>query len=97
MTKKENELTWQDLTLGCITNEPGSAAQYQSGDWRSQRPTYEFSRCIKCGICQIFCPEGCIKQNEKGNFEGDLFYCKGCGICARECPTRVITMVEEQE
>lgn len=97
MTKKENELTWQDLTLGCIVSEPGNAAQYRSGDWRSQRPTYEFSRCIKCGICQIYCPEGCVKQNEDGKFEGDLFYCKGCGICARECPTRVITMVEEVE
>ena len=103
MTKKENELTWKDFEVGYIITEPGNARQYRSGDWRSQRPTYEFSRCIKCGICQIFCPEGCIGQNDKGNFEADahspapLFYCKGCGICARECPTRVITMVEEEE
>ena len=54
-------------------------------------------KCNLCGRCYIFCPEGCISQNAEGYFEADLYYCKGCGICARECPTRVITMVEEEE
>jgi pyruvate ferredoxin oxidoreductase delta subunit len=97
LTKKENELTWRDLAVGYIVDEPGNARQYRTGDWRSQRPTYEFSRCVKCGICAIFCPEGCISQNAEGRFEADLYYCKGCGICSRECPTGVITMVEEVE
>jgi len=97
VTKSEGELTWKDLEIGCIVTEPGSAREYRSGDWRSQRPTYDFRRCIKCGICQVFCPEGCIKQNAEGHFEADLYYCKGCGICAHECPTVVITMVEEEE
>ncbi len=97
MTKSESELTWKDMEVGCIATEPGSAARYRCGDWRSQRPTYDFKKCIKCGLCQIFCPEGCIKQNEQGNFEANLYYCKGCGICAKECPTRVITIVEEEE
>ncbi len=97
MTKPEDELTWKDFEIGSIVTEPESARRYKTGDWRSQRPTYEFSRCIKCGICQIFCPEGCISQNAEGYFEADMYYCKGCGICAKECPTRVITMVEEEE
>lgn len=97
MTKKESELTWKDFEIGYIVAEPGNARQYRSGDWRSQRPTYDSKKCIKCAICQLFCPEGCISQNEEGHFEADLFYCKGCGICARECPTKVITMVEEEE
>jgi len=97
LPKSEGELTWKDLEIGSIATEPGSASQYQTGYWRSQRPTYDFDRCIKCGICQIFCPEGCIEQNADGYFEADLFYCKGCGICARECWTKVITMVEEEE
>ena len=97
MVKPENEMTWRDIEIGSIAIEPGSAQLYQTGFWRSQRPTYEFSRCIKCGVCQLFCPEGCIKQNEEGCFEADLYHCKGCGICAAECPTRVITMVEEEE
>ncbi len=97
MTKPEGKMTWKDLEIGSIVTEPGSARQYKTGDWRSQRPTYDFTRCIKCAVCQLFCPEGCIQQNAEGYFEADLFYCKGCGICVRECPTWVITMVEEEE
>ena len=97
MAKSESELTWRDLEIGAIVTEPGNAAQYKTGDWRSQRTTYDFTKCIKCGICQIYCPEGCIQQNDDGYFEANIFYCKGCGICARECPTKVITMVEEEE
>lgn len=96
MPKSENELTWRDLEIGGIVTEPGNASQYQTGDWRSQKPTYDFDRCIKCGLCQLFCPEGCIEPNQDGHFEADLYYCKGCGICARECWTKVITMVEEE-
>ena len=97
MPKSEGELTWKDLEIGSIVTEPENAKQYQTGAWRSQRPTYDFMKCIKCGICSIFCPEGCINQNAEGHFEADLYYCKGCGSCAVECPTKVITMVEEEE
>lgn len=96
MTKRE-DLTWKDVEPGAMVSEPGNARQYKTGDWRSQRPTYDFKRCIKCAVCQMFCPEGCILQNAEGHFEADLYYCKGCGICARECPTKVITMVEEKD
>ena len=96
MPKPENELTWRDFNIGCIVTEPGNAAAYRTGDWRSQIPTYDFNRCLKCGMCQLYCPEGCVKMNPEGYFEADLYYCKGCGICARECPTYVITMKEEE-
>jgi pyruvate ferredoxin oxidoreductase delta subunit len=97
LTKPESEITWKDLNPGCIVTEPGSASQYKTGDWRSQRPIFDSNKCIKCGMCSLFCPEGCIEQNAEGYFEANLFYCKGCGICARECWTQAITMVEEEE
>ncbi len=97
MAKTEGEMTWRDLEIGCVVTDPGSAGQYKTGAWKTQRPTYEFKKCIKCGLCQLFCPEGCIAQNEEGYFAADLDYCKGCGICPTECPTRVITMAEEEE
>jgi len=95
--KSESELTWKDLGLGSIITEPGNARQYQTGGWKSRRPVFDNSKCNKCGLCFIYCPEGCIEQQADGYFKADLFYCKGCGICAVECPKDVITMVEEEE
>lgn len=97
MVKQDFEMTWKEVEKGAISTEPGSSRAYKTGAWRSQRTTYEFKRCIKCGICQLYCPEGCIWQNQEGYFVANPEYCKGCGICAMECPTRVITMVEEAE
>jgi pyruvate ferredoxin oxidoreductase delta subunit len=96
LKKSESELTWKDLEVGCIVTEPGSSREYRTGDWRSQKPTYDFNKCIKCGLCQIYCPEGCIGQNAEGYFQANMYWCKGCGICSKECPTRVITMVNEE-
>jgi pyruvate ferredoxin oxidoreductase delta subunit len=95
--KSEAEYTWKDFEIGCIVTEPGSASAYRTGDWRSQAPTYDSSLCIKCGVCALYCPEGCIHPNEDGCYVADPYWCKGCGICPRECPTGVITMVEEKE
>ncbi len=96
MTKQESELTWKDLEVGNIVIEPGSARQYRTGDWRSERPIVDKNKCVKCGLCFIFCPEGCIEQDSEGYFTANLFYCKGCGICARECWPKAITVVEEE-
>ncbi len=95
--KSESELTWRDLEIGSIVTEPGNASQYRTGDWRSQRPIFDFDKCIKCRLCQIYCPEGCIYETEEGYFLSDLYYCKGCGICAKECPKDAVTMVDEEE
>jgi pyruvate ferredoxin oxidoreductase delta subunit len=95
--KNEEQVTWKDIEVGGISTNPGSACQLQTGDWRSRRPTYDFSKCTKCALCQIYCPEGCIEQKEDCYFVADMYYCKGCGICSKECPTKVITMIEEKE
>jgi len=97
LTKSEGEMGWKDLEIGSIITEPGNAIEYKTGDWKSQRPVLDKGKCNKCGLCFIFCPEGCIKQKDDGYFEADLSYCKGCGICAVECPKKAIAMVEEEE
>jgi pyruvate ferredoxin oxidoreductase delta subunit len=96
LAKKEQEITVKDIEKGAVVTEPGSAEQYRSGDWRSQRPVIDRSECIKCGFCFLYCPEGCVKQTKEGYFEPDMYYCKGCGICAVECPKKCIKMQEEK-
>ena len=55
MVKSESELTWKDLEIGSIVVEPGSASQYQTGGWRSQRPIY-FRESETVSPCEVFCP-----------------------------------------
>ncbi len=97
MVKSESELTWKDIEIGAIVVEPGSASQYETGGWRSQRPIFDNSKCNKCGLCYIFCPDACLEQDMDEYFRVNLFYCKGCGICASECRRKAITIVEEEK
>ncbi|MBA4423785.1 MAG: pyruvate ferredoxin oxidoreductase, partial [Syntrophus sp. (in: bacteria)] len=55
------------------------------------------SKCIKCGVCYIYCPEGCINEDVDGFFVANFDYCKGCGICAHECWPKAIVMVNEED
>ena len=87
---------WHEVNPGCIVITPGSASTYKTGSWRAQRPVWDNKKCIKCGICYIFCPEACISETAEGFFEANLDYCKGCGICVSECPCGAITMVPEE-
>lgn len=97
MAKSEDQITWKELEVGCAVSEPGNASTYKTGDWRSLRPIVDKTRCIRCGVCYIFCPDMAITKDEEGYFEADLYYCKGCGICMQECITGCISMVEEGE
>lgn len=87
--------TWREIFPGNVVLTPGSAKGYHTGGWRSLRPIWDNSKCIKCGICYVYCPEGCVSQDEDGYFMANLDYCKGCGICAHECWPSAIEMVKE--
>jgi pyruvate ferredoxin oxidoreductase delta subunit len=101
--KDENnmKLTAAELPVGGIV-EAGTAVNFHTGSWRSQRPVWNKDKCIGCLICWISCPDGSIKivSNEKGAsvVDGiDYDSCKGCGICAKECPVKVSAIAMEQE
>jgi len=96
MKQKKWPEAWHEVTPGCIVFEPGNASTYKTGSWRAQRPIWDNKKCIKCGICYVFCPEACISETAEGFFAADLGYCKGCGICAHECWPQAIVMVEEE-
>jgi len=61
---------------------------------RAFRPEADNEKCVRCGNCQTFCPEGTVMLTEEG-VVFDYRYCKGCGICANECPVDAIKMVRE--
>jgi pyruvate ferredoxin oxidoreductase delta subunit len=42
--------------------EPGSTATTKTGAWRTFIPRVNPKKCIKCGLCEIYCPEACIHQ-----------------------------------
>ncbi len=86
--------TKKEVLAGAVVTTPGIAKEYRTGDWRSASAIIDTQKCNKCGLCFIYCPEGCIRPTKEGFYEANLFYCKGCGICAKECPKNAINMVE---
>ena len=76
---------------------PGTCKTNRTGDWRYFRPVVG-AKCIKCGICELCCPDSCIMIDDaKPTVTIDYFYCKGCGICSYECPKNAIIMEEERK
>jgi pyruvate ferredoxin oxidoreductase delta subunit len=96
LAKKETQ-NWRELKPGALIDEPGDSVEYETGDWKSRRPVLDKEKCTKCGLCFLYCPEGCIRPDKEGYFIADLKYCKGCGICAAECPRKAIVMKVEGE
>jgi pyruvate ferredoxin oxidoreductase delta subunit len=94
---KRETLGWQELQTGIAIHEAGGAVEYETGDWKSRKPILDMTKCNKCGLCFVYCPEGCIQPDAEGWFIANLKYCKGCAVCAAECPKKAITMVIEGE
>ena len=97
MSRQSANPNWRELALGTAITEPGSSRYNRTGDWRSSRPVWAFEKCVKCGVCVVFCPEGCIEMQPDGLPLADMDYCKGCGICILECWTGCIEMKEESD
>ncbi|MBN2251611.1 MAG: 4Fe-4S binding protein [Candidatus Altiarchaeota archaeon] len=95
--KLKKKVSGTEVTTGAVLESRGSTSKTKTGSWRSMRPVTDFSKCMGCGICWTFCPEGCIVKRADGKFEVNLDYCKGCGICANECPVKAIVMVMEEK
>ncbi|MFH1200527.1 MAG: 4Fe-4S binding protein [Candidatus Micrarchaeota archaeon] len=75
---------------------PGSMDAVKTGEWRAFLPVLDAAKCVKCGICQNFCPEGIM--GVPGEYPDiDYNYCKGCSTCSLECPYKAIAMVRDRK
>jgi len=76
---------------------PTVGSMGKTGSWRTFCPEINYSKCTKCTLCWVYCPDAAITRGEDDSPRIDYDYCKGCGICANECPTKAITMKREEE
>jgi 2-oxoacid:acceptor oxidoreductase delta subunit (pyruvate/2-ketoisovalerate family) len=81
-------------TKNVLTYDPGWSEDNLTGAWRALRPIKDDEKCTDCGLCWLYCPEGCIDPESHAI---DYAYCKGCGICARECRVCALELVREDE
>jgi pyruvate ferredoxin oxidoreductase delta subunit len=93
------EKSWKEIPIGGTILEPGNAAEYKTGSWRTFKPVWHEDKCIHCLICWMYCPDEAIVVEDGKFIRFDYEFCKGCGICANECPpkTQAIEMILDQK
>lgn len=102
MIRKASEInekiSWKDITPGGMIYEGGTSSAVNTGDWRTDIPTFVADKCKQCLLCVPVCPDMAIpldKDGKRGDF--DFFFCKGCGICYKACPFGAITFGKEEK
>ncbi len=68
----------------------GNSKIKRTGAWRASTPVIDYSKCTRCMICFIYCPDACISLDENLTPKIDYDNCKGCLICFTECPIKAI-------
>jgi pyruvate ferredoxin oxidoreductase delta subunit len=66
MAKPMDEYKWHELNVGCVIEEVGNASEYKTGDWRSSKPLWNNEKCIKCGLCWLYCPDAAVLRTDDG-------------------------------
>ncbi len=80
----------------CSAVDSGNAKPFKPGNAVQSLPVWDKDRCIRCGICYLYCPHGAVLREDDGYFDVDKKVCSGCGVCHRECWFGVIGMAEEE-
>lgn len=91
----DEQTPWQELTVGGEIAQGGTAKVVKTGEWRSDVPRWDVSKCKQCLLCTPFCPDVSIPVLDGRRQEFDYDHCKGCGICATVCPFGAISMEKE--
>lgn len=88
------EFSPEEHPIGGHIQDAGNSELYKTGSWKTFMPEIDFSKCIQCLYCFIYCPDSSIFVEEGKVVGVDYDHCKGCGICASECPKDAIEMKE---
>ena len=91
----EASKTIRKKEIDCSAVVQGVVQAFRAGQKVQVLPVWDKDRCIRCGVCYLYCPHGAIVRDADGYFDKDEQLCSGCGVCHRECWFGVIGMVEE--
>lgn len=92
-----DKISWKNITPAGIITGGGTSKEFETGDWRSERPILLIDKCKQCLLCTPVCPDSSIPVVDGKRQEFDYKHCKGCGICAQVCPFKAIEMGSEGE
>ena len=85
--KNINEKTkWQDLTEGLMMFASATSKEFKTGEWRTNTPVFDETKCKQCLLCVPVCPDSSIPVKDCKRTDFDYDHCKGCGICVKACP-----------
>ena len=88
--------TWKELTIAGMIVGGGTSKEFNTGDWRTDRPEWLLDKCKQCLLCTPVCPDSSIPVLQSKRQDFDFDHCKGCGICARCCPFAAIIMKRDE-
>lgn len=85
----------KEIEMGGVLKS-GTSKEYKTGNWKTFKPQVDFTKCIHCMRCVMFCPDICIPAKNGKRLETNFEFCKGCLICAEVCPVKCIKRVKDE-
>ena len=95
--KVNDHISWREISPGGEVREGGTAALFNTGDWRTMIPTFVEEKCKHCMLCVPVCPDSSIPVKDGKRLDFDYKHCKGCGVCWKVCPFGAITFGKEEK